>query len=699
MDRPVIIKPEPEGIELRPSRDGSIAAYLRLRNFAGTQVAYKVKSTAPKNYSIKPGSGSIRANEFHDVQIVRKSPEEGGVPLDQGRKDKFLVQAAMVKTQAQKLLLYAADKGKAQGRTKFWDSIAKDELQETQLLVHYLEASETTAAPEAKDADELSAEANAANGWKARKLRSQEHLGAPAVMPEDVNFEASLEGPTSGPGVGRGTPKEGPPAPRRGYVPAGGAGMPTTEDVDALIGRMTKLGADGKPVAQVKAAALPPPGFSGAPGLDDGVLPPAALPAAEGAAAAPQAAAATAALAAEPAMERKPLQLTSGSKLKKNEDVVMNGHSRPVTFITWDPSSRVLYTCAKDKLVFAWGPDGECLRKFEGHRGAVWSCSLNHDEDLLLTCGADNFIMLWKASTAEKLFEMELPGVARCVEWSFGLCLRFACCSNAFKAKPASVCVYDLNSLSGAYQHRCCSSIEEPTLPSAASQVAWAGPDREWLCSAHDDGLVIFWNALTGRELSRLQAHEGSLSRVTFPQHDGRLMATCGRSDMQVRLWCLAAPEEKEGDDSGSDFEFDLTGAAPSPMLMRSFTCDRPLNAIALRPTFAFRDAAQEGASGGPCVLVTGGGQDARDVALVGAGTDVDQFEPLALRLAPVDGEDSPGLELCPAEGNWDSKIRKGGHFGPINVLSFSPNCRLCASGGEDGNVRLRELPLPAVGV
>eukprot|EP00930_Biecheleria_cincta_P074093 TRINITY_DN61319_c0_g1_i1.p1 TRINITY_DN61319_c0_g1~~TRINITY_DN61319_c0_g1_i1.p1 ORF type:complete len:700 (-),score=105.42 TRINITY_DN61319_c0_g1_i1:65-2137(-) len=690
MAQPVVVKPEPEAIEFRPSRDGSIAAYLRLRNVAGTQIAYKVKSTAPKNYSIKPGSASIRANEFHDVQIVRKTPEEGGVPLDQGRKDKFLVQAAVVKTQEQKLLLYAADKGKAQGRTKFWDSISKEELQETQLLVQYLEASETTAAPEAQE-DELSTEANVAEKWKARKLRSQEHVGAPAAMSDDAD-QVSPEGPASGPGAGRGTSKEG-SAPRRGYMSAGGAGMPNTEDVDALIGRMTKLGADGKPVAQVKAAAPPPPGFSSAPVADDGAMTSAAPPAAEGATAAPEAA------SAEPAAERKPLQLTSASKLKKCEDVVMNGHSRPVTFITWEPSSRVLYTCAKDKLVFAWSPDGECLRKFEGHRGAVWSCSLNHDEDLLLTCGADNFIMLWKASTAEKMFEMELPGVARCVEWSFGLCLRFACCSNGFKAKPASVCVYELSSLAGSYQHRCCSSIEEPTLPSAASQVAWAGPYREWLCSAHDDGIVVFWNALTGRELSRLQAHEGSLSRVAFPQHDGRLMATCCRSDMQVRLWCLAAPEEKEGEDSGSDFENDLTGTAPNPMLMRSFTCDRPLNAVALRPTFAFRDAAQEGASGGPCVLLTGGGQDARDVALVGAGTDVDQFEPLALRLAPVDGEDAPGLELCPAEGNWDSKSRKGGHFGPINVLSFSPNCRLCASGGEDGNVRLRELPMPAVGV
>ena len=32
------------------------------------------------------------------------------------------------------------------------------------------------------------------------------------------------------------------------------------------------------------------------------------------------------------------------------------------------------------------------------------------------------------------LMQVELPGVVRCVEWSHGLCLRFACCCNGFKA-------------------------------------------------------------------------------------------------------------------------------------------------------------------------------------------------------------------------------------------------------------------------
>ena len=82
-----------------------------------------------------------------------------------------------------------------------------------------------------------------------------------------------------------------------------------------------------------------------------------------------------------------------------------------------------------------------------------------------------------------------------------------------------------------------------------------------------------------------------------------------------------------------------LAGEKPVPELMRNFTCDRPLNCVAVRPSplgptavaravepprLTFQAAAEDAVAVG-CQPLAGGGQDARDVALVGAGTDVDQ--------------------------------------------------------------------------
>ncbi|CAE7039156.1 sum1 [Symbiodinium natans] len=551
-----------------------------------------MKTTAPKDFTIKPASGSIRQGEFHDVQITRKSPEEGGSP-DSSKKVKFLIQAAGVTTQAQKLLLYAADKGKAAGRTKFWDSIPKEDLQEQQLPVKMPteEPEEFEDALEVPYNAEQSADATRSELWKARKARSQ-GVQEPAealsklsrLQLRSTAFLFQLPQPAGEAvkndlwqvphskgrkGDGRGETTEAITMQRginnSGFSMLSWSGKLTDQDVDDIVGRMTKIGPDGKPVVQVVRPPGPtPPGFEG-----------------------PEPATSSPSLGPCPApdvpmlpAERKPLQLNTVHKAQRH-DVVLQGHSRPVTYVAFDAPGKTLYTCGKDKLVIAWSvPDGECLRKYEGHRGAVWACSLNNDEGLLLTCGADNFVLLWEAGALFSLIgNVEMPGVVRCVEWSHGLCLRFACCCNGFKAKPAAVGVFELSTPGGVLSSRCCTSIEVPTLPSVATQVAWAGPYWEWLCSLHDGGLIIFWNALTGSELTR----------IAFPS-DGRLMVSCGRQDMEVRLWCLA--REKE-DDEGSDFE-DMEGENPMPELMRNFVCDRPLNCVAVRPSLTFADAACE---------------------------------------------------------------------------------------------------------
>jgi len=219
-------------------------------------------------------------------------------------------------------------------------------------------------------------------------------------------------------------------------------------------------------------------------------------------------------------------------------------------------------------------------------------------------------------------------------------------------------------------------TIEEPDLPSGATQIAFAGSEGMLICSVHTSGEVLFWHSSTGGLMGRLDAHEGPCSMVGFPL-DRSLMATCGRNDMLVKLWDLSC------------------GVAPGQVkLLQHHQSDRPLNAVALRPSLS-RSEVVSAISGCPqasCDCLIGGGQDARDVALVGAGTD-DQFEPLPLRMnegTELVGWQMPGSDEPRGKGG-------GGHFGPIHALAFTLDTSLCISASEDGNVRLRELAAPAI--
>mmetsp|Transcript_61500 Transcript_61500/g.146696 ORF Transcript_61500/g.146696 Transcript_61500/m.146696 type:complete len:630 (-) Transcript_61500:161-2050(-) len=621
-----IIDVEPNNVLLFPrhhSSAASLSASLRLVNSSDGQVAFKVKATNTTDYSIKPSAGSIRKGDSKEVIISRKH-DEATKPFPERSKDRFLIQGAAVVTEEQKLLLHAADRGKQAGKQKFWEGIEKAVMQEKQLDV----------------------------GW----------------LPEDAQAESAPAG------------QEQPP--HNGNGDKGKASGKGSEDIDAILGKLSKPGAKiGKP----SATGGPMP--QGAGGSDDPEEPgPGSPPPEEAAATAPA-----------PAAQRVPVQLAERTKVK--EDMVLRGHSRPVTFVGFDPTGAYLFTCGKDKLVIAWSvSDGQNARQYEGHEGAVWACSVSGDSRLLLSCGADALVILWEVATAAMVTQVRLPGVVRAVEWAPGLAgQRFVTSSNKFKDKPAAISLWALGLQQGPETPCKMFSIEEPILPSTATQVAWAGPTADKLCSVHDNGEVHFWDAATGALISRLQAHKGPCSMIYFPM-DRRLMASCGRQDMQVKLWDLSETagdaEEPAGCEEGGEQPPPKSSGSGTfrARLLQTYTSDRPLNAVAVRPGLRYEQATLRN----PGIAVdcaVGGGQDARDVALVGSTSDA-QFEPQLLKLGdPTSSFGDDAVDMLPGEADVEgAKGRRGGHFGPIHTLAFSLDAALIASGSEDGNVRVREV-------
>lgn len=66
---------------------------LKLTNLSSGNVAFKVKTTAPKSYLVRPSSGTLRPKESQEVQIILQPQGSGD---GQASNHRFLVQAVAV---------------------------------------------------------------------------------------------------------------------------------------------------------------------------------------------------------------------------------------------------------------------------------------------------------------------------------------------------------------------------------------------------------------------------------------------------------------------------------------------------------------------------------------------------------------------------------------------------------------------------
>jgi len=71
-----------------------ISCTLQLTNKTDKQVAFKVKTTSPKKYCVRPNNGIVVPRSTADVVVTMQAQREA--PPDMQCKDKFLVQSAIV---------------------------------------------------------------------------------------------------------------------------------------------------------------------------------------------------------------------------------------------------------------------------------------------------------------------------------------------------------------------------------------------------------------------------------------------------------------------------------------------------------------------------------------------------------------------------------------------------------------------------
>lgn len=116
------IQPEKE-LKFRFELKKQIPTVIRLTNPSNEEIAFKVKTTAPKKYCVKPNTGFVAAGATQNVQVIMQVQREWPSDLN-ACKDKFLVQSVV-----------------SGGQTDFTELFAKgkEDIKEAKLRVAYVQ--------------------------------------------------------------------------------------------------------------------------------------------------------------------------------------------------------------------------------------------------------------------------------------------------------------------------------------------------------------------------------------------------------------------------------------------------------------------------------------------------------------------------------------------------------------------------------
>jgi len=309
--------------------------------------------------------------------------------------------------------------------------------------------------------------------------------------------------------------------------------------------------------------------------------------------------------------------------------ILLKGHERSITHIKYNREGDLLFTCSKAAFPCVWySNSGERIGTYNGHNGAVWSLDVNYDSTVLVTASADMSAKLWDVETGKEFHSINYKAPVRWVDFAEGD-RQFLALTDQVMGQNSTIHINNLTS-----DGKVTGSPIEIVIPGVKlTQAVW-GPFGKTIITAADDGSIRVFDASTRKVIDEKKDHTKGINRVTLDKH--RLFFITASRDSTSKLY-----------------------DAKTLNVLKTYETGRPVNAASISPLKEH--------------VIVGGGQSAE--AVTTSRMDSSQFKVRFFH--KIFAEELGSIP---------------GHFGPVNTLSFSPDGRSFASGGEDGYVRVHHF-------
>jgi len=313
--------------------------------------------------------------------------------------------------------------------------------------------------------------------------------------------------------------------------------------------------------------------------------------------------------------------------------ILLKAHERSITSVKYNKDGDLLFTASKHPSFAVWYSDnGERLGTYHGHNGAVWSVDVDRHTERVLTGSADTTAKIWDVETGREIMSWTHKAPVRSVAFAYGEQKFLTVTDQVFGLLP-SICIWDLSTDPRVVTKPI---WEIPGRNEAKILHASWGPLNETIFTACEDGTMRVYDSKTGEQVKVISDHTKAVMQISWSKN-GKLFLSASK-DGTARLY-----------------------DAKTYRHLKTYNTGRPVNSACISPI--------EGIE----LVMLGGGQAAETVTT----TRVDPSQFRVRFFHTIFEEETASIQ---------------GHFGPVNVVAYSPDGKGFASGGEDGYVRLHHF-------